>query len=376
MSISSTIESYLEAADTGTAHTRRTYRTAMNLFRQYLGEKGIPPEVKDLEDLDVDRLLAFSTWLLESASIGQRTLTTYLAAIMAWVSYLQVRGWLPFTPQELARLHEGIKHVRRNQRPPELIPHPPRPEEMELLVTAARETVLRRPDDPRERLAKLRDIAIVETLRCTGLRVGELVSITRKQLEDQDRAVWVVGKGNKVRRVYFDERSWEAIHHYLHARQQVRRRNRPSTCPICPSLPAMTERPARKYCPCQHSLSKTPFVAWPSPQASAQKALHPTRYDTISLPVSTRPPTIWPSLRPRWDTQVPTRPVSTPNLRTTRCGTPIGRRLNRSECCEAVGGQWPEALFATIPGVLVCHQQPVGNEAVVPGEQQGDSQPV
>ncbi|MDE0198171.1 MAG: tyrosine-type recombinase/integrase [Caldilineaceae bacterium] len=219
MSISSTIESYLEAADTGTAYTRRTYRTAMNLFRQYLAEKGIPPEVKDLEDLDVDRLLAFSTWLLEAASIGQRTLTTYLAAMMAWVSYLQVRGWLPFTPQELARLQEGIKHVRRTQRPPELIPHPPRPEEMEMLVTAARETVLRRPDDPRARLAKLRDIAIVETLRCTGLRVGELVSLTRKQLEDQDRAVWVVGKGNKVRRVYFDERSWDAIHHYLQARQ-------------------------------------------------------------------------------------------------------------------------------------------------------------
>ncbi len=221
MSISSTIETYLEAADTGTTYTRRTYRTAMNLFQQYLRDKEIPPDLKELEDLDVDRLLAFSTWLLEEVRIGQRTLTTYLAALMAWVSYLQVRGWLPFTPQELARFQEGIKHVRRTQRPPELIPHPPRPEEMEMLITAARETVLKRPDDPREQLARLRDIAIVEALRCTGLRVGELVSITRKQLEDQDRAVWVVGKGNKVRRVYFDERAWEAIHYYLQARQQL-----------------------------------------------------------------------------------------------------------------------------------------------------------
>ena len=221
MSISSTIETYLEAADTGTTYTRRTYRTAMNLFQQYLRDKEIPPDLKELEDLDVDRLLAFSTWLLEEVRIGQRTLTTYLAALMAWVSYLQVRGWLPFTPQELARFQEGIKHVRRTQRPPELIPHPPRPEEMEMLITAARETVLKRPGDPREQLARLRDIAIVEALRCTGLRVGELVSITRKQLEDQDRAVWVVGKGNKVRRVYFDERAWKAIHYYLQARQQL-----------------------------------------------------------------------------------------------------------------------------------------------------------
>ena len=222
MSISSTIESYLEAAGYRygpyAPHLPYGHESFPPIFG---GKRGSRRNVKDLEDLDVDRLLAFSTWLLEEASIGQRTLTTYLAAMMAWVSYLQVRGWLPFTPQELARLQEGIKRVRRNQRPPELMPHPPRPEEMELLVSAARETVLRRPDDPRERLAKLRDIAIVETLRCTGLRVGELVSLSRKQLEDQDRAVWVVGKGNKVRRVYFDERSWDAIHRYLRARQQV-----------------------------------------------------------------------------------------------------------------------------------------------------------
>ena len=221
MSISSTIESYLESAETGSAHTRRTYRTAMNLFRRYLEEKEIPPDQKELEDLDVDRILAFGTWLMAETRIGQRTLYTYLAAVVAWVSYLQVRGWLPFNAQELARLQHGVKRVRRNQRPPELMPHPPRPEEMEMLVSAARETTLRRAGDTREQLAKLRDIAIVEALRCTGLRVGELVAITRKQLEDQDRAVWVVGKGNKVRRVYFDERAWNAIHNYLQARQPL-----------------------------------------------------------------------------------------------------------------------------------------------------------
>ncbi len=221
MYISDTIERYLEAADTGTANTRRTYRTAMNLFQKYLVEKEVPPDSSQPEDLDVDRLLAFATWLLEEANIGQRTLYTYLAALVSWVTYLQVRGWLPFNAQELARLRDGIKRIRRNQRPPELLPYPPRPEELELLVTAAHETVLRRPGDLREQLAKLRDVAIVEALRCSGLRVGELVTITRKQLEDQDRAVWVVGKRNKIRRVYFDDRAWDAIHRYLQARQPL-----------------------------------------------------------------------------------------------------------------------------------------------------------
>lgn len=219
MFISDSIESYLEAADTGTTYTRRTYRTAMNLFQEYLKQKEIPPDASELEELDVDRLLVFATWLLDEIGIGKRTLQTYLAALVAWINYLQVRGWLPFSAQELARFQDGLKRIRRNQRPPELLPYPPRQEELELLVNAARETVLRRPGDKREQLAKLRDIAIVEALRCTGLRVGELVSILRKELEDQDRGVWVTGKRNKVRRVYFDEQAWEAIHYYLQARQ-------------------------------------------------------------------------------------------------------------------------------------------------------------
>lgn len=221
MLISKTIETYLSAAETGSALTRRTYRTAMNLFCQYLEERGTGLETSELDVLDVDRLLVFATWLLDEAGIGKRTLHTYLAALVGWITFLQVRGWLPFNSQELARLKDGVKRIRRNQRPPDLLPYPPRPDEMEALVTAARETVLRRPDDLRERLAKLRDIAIIETLRCTGLRVGELVSITRKQLEDQERAVWVVGKRSKVRRVYFDDRAWDATHYYLQARQPI-----------------------------------------------------------------------------------------------------------------------------------------------------------
>lgn len=219
MIISDAIERYLDDAATGSSFTRRTYRTAMNRFQEYLIARRTPADVSDVDRLDVDRLLAFATWLLDDAAIGQRTLHTYLAGLVGWVNFLQVRGWLPFTPQELARFQEGIKRVRRNQRPPDLLPHPPRQEEMEALVDAARATPLRRENDPREMLAKLRDVAIVEVLRCTGLRVGELVKISRKQLDEEERATWVVGKRGKMRRVYFDDRAWASMRRYLLERQ-------------------------------------------------------------------------------------------------------------------------------------------------------------
>lgn len=219
MLIIDAIERYLDDAGTGSSYTRRTYRTAMNRFQEYLTKKRIPSETSELDRLDVDRLLAFATWLLDEAGISQRTLHTYLAGLVGWVNFLQVRGWLPVSPQELARFQEGVKRIRKNQRPPDLLPHPPRPEEMEALVAAARDTILRRENDPREQLARLRDIAIVEVLRCTGLRVGELVGISRKQLDEQERAAWVIGKRGKARRVYFDDRAWDAIRRYLQERQ-------------------------------------------------------------------------------------------------------------------------------------------------------------
>jgi site-specific recombinase XerD len=219
MLITDSIERYLEDASIGSSHTRRTYRTSLTHFQQYLAERKIAPESSELDRLDVDRLLAFATYLLDESGVGRRSLLTYLAALVGWVQFLQVRGWLPFTPQELARFNEGIKRVRKNQRPPDLMPHPPKAEDLAALVAAAYDRPLKREDDEREYLGKLRDIAIVEVLRCTGLRVGELVKITRKQLDGDESAAWIIGKRGKARRIYFDQQAWGAIHHYLQARQ-------------------------------------------------------------------------------------------------------------------------------------------------------------
>ncbi len=226
MLITDTIQRYLEDASIGSSHTRRTYTTALTHFQNYLLARKIPPEISELERLDVDRVLAFATWLLDESGIGRRTLLTYLAGLVGWIQFLQVRGWLPFTPQELARFNEGIKRIRKNQRPPDLVPHPPKSEDLQALVDAAYNRTLKRPDDVREHLGKLRDIAIIEVLRCTGLRVGELVKITRKQLDEDERAAWVIGKRGKARRIYFDDKAWAAVRHYLPRAPTTRRGQR------------------------------------------------------------------------------------------------------------------------------------------------------
>jgi site-specific recombinase XerD len=218
--IADTIERYLNDAGTGSRHTRRTYRTAMNRFQEYLADRSVDAEQAQVDRLDVDLLLGYATWLLDEAQVSRRSLHTYLAGLTGLVQFLQVRGWLPFSPQELARFNEGIKRIRRNQRPPDLMPHPVRQEELDALVQAAKGVQLRDNSSDRERLVKMRDIAMIETLACTGLRVSELVGLQRKQLDDTDRSTWVVGKRGKARQVFFAEAAWNAIHHYLQTRQQ------------------------------------------------------------------------------------------------------------------------------------------------------------
>jgi site-specific recombinase XerD len=95
---------------------------------------------------------------------------------------------------------------------------PPPPEQMDKLIATAR-TAEATPDDERAELRRLRNVAIVETLRTSGLRVGELVKMRRKDLRPADHSAWIVGKGDKERQVFFDAEAWRAIHTYLEKRQ-------------------------------------------------------------------------------------------------------------------------------------------------------------
>lgn len=64
----------------------------------------------------------------------------------------------------------------------------------------------------------LRDRAILETLFSTGLRVSELVSLDRDQVNLKNGEFGVVGKGRKVRVVFLSERSCNWLDRYLSIR--------------------------------------------------------------------------------------------------------------------------------------------------------------
>jgi integrase/recombinase XerC len=82
-------------------------------------------------------------------------------------------------------------------------------------------------------LIHLRNIAIVEALLSSGMRVGELVRLERGHLlYDVKGALIKYGKGKKDREVLFSDRAWAAIRAYLGARGDGAERRRLSSLPV------------------------------------------------------------------------------------------------------------------------------------------------
>ena len=63
-----------------------------------------------------------------------------------------------------------------------------------------------------------RDLALLDMLISTGMRVGELVKLNRRDIDFESRECVVLGKGKK-RRVYFDARTKLHLQAYLASRQ-------------------------------------------------------------------------------------------------------------------------------------------------------------
>lgn len=64
----------------------------------------------------------------------------------------------------------------------------------------------------------LRDLAVIDLLASTGMRVGELVKLNIADVDFERRECVVLGKGNKERPVYFDARTKIHLRNYLKSR--------------------------------------------------------------------------------------------------------------------------------------------------------------
>lgn len=70
----------------------------------------------------------------------------------------------------------------------------------------------------RDTCGSLRDLAIIDLLASSGMRVGEMVALNRDDINFNERECVVFGKGSKERLVYFDARTKIHLQNYLDSR--------------------------------------------------------------------------------------------------------------------------------------------------------------
>ena len=71
----------------------------------------------------------------------------------------------------------------------------------------------------RDGCEEIRDLAMIDFLSSTGVRVGELVKLNKEDINFDERSCIVFGKGSKEREVYFDARTKLHLEKYLSIRE-------------------------------------------------------------------------------------------------------------------------------------------------------------
>jgi integrase/recombinase XerC len=192
----------------------------------------------------------FITWLYDylvdevadgdERRVSESTKATYFAAVSGFLDYLVVETeQLPLdgTAYDALRrtLGRASRRRSRDKLPPDKLPSQ---EVVKMLLEEVHQP-LELPEDMaegtrrRKKLIWLRNVAIVEALLSSGMRVGELVRLERGHLlYDVQGAMVKYGKGKKDREVLFSDRAWAAIQTYLRARQDGTQRHPLASLPV------------------------------------------------------------------------------------------------------------------------------------------------
>jgi integrase/recombinase XerC/integrase/recombinase XerD len=232
-SISQSMEAFLRIAGARSRRTKTTYKTALGHFQSYLQDNtDLDPETAPVADLSLDQVREFAAWLahdyrtVHDRPLSETSRATYMAGLEQYLYFLVTNGKLTgVTLSDYSALSEQLKKMAKFRRDP-IEKRLPEKE----IITALLETVQQVPPKLQQKkisetykrrltVAWLRDQAIVLTLYSSGVRVGELVSLRRGDLDHTSQGVFVKGKGNRQRFVRFSQQAWQAIVRYLEARQ-------------------------------------------------------------------------------------------------------------------------------------------------------------
>jgi len=191
---------YLEIERNRSKLTLRNYDHYLNRFVDFSAKQG----VTDPGDIDLELVRAFrlqlNRMLANDKNLKIITQNYHLIALRSFLKYLAKRDIKSLAAEKI-----------------ELPKTPART--VEFLDIDDIERLIKATDEEKDQLTRLRDRAILEMLFSTGLRISELTSVKRDNLNLKRGEFSVRGKGDKMRLVFLSHKAIAAIDVYLKERK-------------------------------------------------------------------------------------------------------------------------------------------------------------
>lgn len=179
--------------------TARKYQYRLSRFLEWFSSQNSPEKQIRLKDLSLDMIRKFHVFLNQK-ELKESTRYNYLVTIRSFLKFLIKHDYDSVKPEkvELGRLNpaRSLKFLNSDQL----------------------QQLLEQPNTTN--LTGLRDRAILELLFSTGLRVSELASLNRDQIDFKRLEFTVIGKGRRRRVVFVSQEAADSVRKYLDGRNE------------------------------------------------------------------------------------------------------------------------------------------------------------
>ncbi|MDD3719196.1 MAG: tyrosine recombinase [Actinomycetota bacterium] len=188
---------FLEVERNSSPETLRAYRNDLRFFEEFCSRAGIAG-VKDIDHRVLRRYLAN----LQTRGYSRSTVARRSSAVRGYFRFLVQRGYLASDPAS------ALSPPQRDRRLPRVL----RLDEVDAAQARQGLHIYR---------TSLRDMALVELLYATGMRVGELAGLDLEDIDLKRGEVRVLGKGRKERMIPVHEAALQLLANYIDKERPV-----------------------------------------------------------------------------------------------------------------------------------------------------------
>lgn len=190
---------YLEVIKNQSPRTVEQYDRHLRKFWEYLEDKNIDSYNFNIQKIDLKIADWFRTYIHKNAKkiLSVKTANAYMITLRSFLKYLEKKWFKSLSPT-------AIDLIKAEDR------------QVEYLTTEELERLFEKPDT--NTLIWTRDLAIMECIYSTGLRISELTNLNRKDINLKRKEFAVRGKWKKVRSVFLTKHAATLIENYLEKR--------------------------------------------------------------------------------------------------------------------------------------------------------------